>query len=220
MILPDAYKFLSELKENNNKAWFDENRKRYEQIRQSVVLTAELLIHEISDFDKSVSGIQPKNCIFRINRDIRFSNDKSPYKTNMGIFVTPGGKNASMAGYYMHIEPGNSFLSGGIYIPPSPVLKAIRQEIYSNYDEFLGIINDSEFKDEFTDFWGEKLKTKPKGFPDDFEGLEYLRLKHYAVIKPENDELMTSEKLIGEIRKVYAALYPLNRFINQAIKEI
>lgn len=220
MIISDTYSFLTQLQTNNNKEWFDANRKRYESVRQNISHIAEIMIHEISQFDKSVSGLLPKDCIFRINRDIRFSADKSPYKTNSGIFVCPGGKNSGMAGYYLHIEPGNSFLSGGIYMPSSPALKAIREEIYHNYEEFLGIVQDKTFKSAFTAFWGEKLKTKPKGFPDDFVGMEYLKLKNFTVLKSVSEQVMTSNKLLEEMRTVYKALYPLNHFINQAIREI
>jgi uncharacterized protein (TIGR02453 family) len=217
MITSETYDFLRELKENNNREWFDSNRKRYEKIRENLVQVTEILIHEISQIDRSVAGLVPKDCLFRINRDIRFSNDKSPYKTNMGVFIAPGGKNSINAGYYMHIEPGGSFIGGGIYMPPSPVLKTIREEILNNYEEFTEIISHKDFTSNFSTFWGEKLKTKPKGFPDDFEGIEYLRLKNYTVLKEMNDKQMISSTLIDTIKKVFGALYPLNRFINNAI---
>jgi uncharacterized protein (TIGR02453 family) len=220
MIHPDTYSFLTELSANNNKEWFDANRKRYEQIKQNISHVAEIIIHEVSGIDKSVLGLQPKDCVFRINRDIRFSADKSPYKTNSGIFVCPGGKNSWNAGYYLHIEPGNSFLSGGIYMPSSPALKAIREEIFNNYDDFLEIVKDKSFVSNFGEFWGDRLKTKPKGFPDDFAGMEYLKLKQFTVLKSMSEKVMTSEKLLDEIRVTYKALFPLNRFLNQAIMEM
>jgi uncharacterized protein (TIGR02453 family) len=219
MILPDVYNFLNELSSNNNKEWFDANRKRYEIVKQNVSHLAEVMIREVSQIDKTVSGLMPKDCTYRINRDIRFSNDKSPYKTNSGIFVCPGGKSSGNAGYYLHVEPGNSFLSGGVYMPSSPILKAIRGDIFHNYDEFLDIVDNKIFKSAFTHFWGEKLKTRPKGFPEDFAGMEYLKLKHFTVLKSVDDKQMMSSKLLDEMRRTYSALYPLNRFLNQAIRD-
>lgn len=220
MISQATYSFLNELKSNNNKEWFDVNRKRYEAMKQNITHVAEIMIHEISKFDKSVSGLLAKDCIFRINRDIRFSADKSPYKTNSGIFVCPGGKNSWNAGYYLHVEHGNSFISGGIYMPSSAALKALRNEIYSNYDDFLEIVQEKSFKSNFGELWGEKLKTKPKGFPDEFAGMEYLKFKQYCVIKSIDEKLMMSDKLLDEMRKTYNSLYPFNRFLNQAIREM
>jgi len=219
MIQADVFDFLKALKENNNREWFQEHKPEYDKLRLNFVHFAELVIRTISEFDKSVAGLEPKNCIFRINRDVRFSNDKSPYKTNMGAFMTPGGRNSGMAGYYIHIEPKGCFLSGGIYMPSSPGLKAIRKEIVANYDEFLSIIENKEFKKHFGEFWGESLKTRPVGFPEDFEGMKYLKFKHYTVLKDKTDKEMLSPDLIQEISIVFKALYPLVRFINQAIKE-
>ncbi len=219
MIQYEVFDFFNQLQQNNNREWFQAHKGEYDKYRQGFVHFAELVIHAISEFDKSVIGLEPKNCIYRINRDIRFSNDKSPYKTNMGTFITPGGKNSGLAGYYVHIEPKGCFLSGGIYMPSSQNLKAIRKEIFENYDEFLEIIHNKEFKKHFGEFWGEKLKTRPVGFPNDFEGLEYLKLKHFTVIKEKKEKEMVDPDIILEISQVFKALYPLNRFINQAIKE-
>ncbi|MBN2485640.1 MAG: DUF2461 domain-containing protein [Bacteroidales bacterium] len=219
MLPPDIFLFLEELKENNHKEWFDNNRERYQQIRQSVLHLAEIMVHEIGMFDKLVYGLEAKDCTYRINRDIRFSADKSPYKTHTGIFVCPGGKNSGMAGYYLHIEPGNSFIGGGVYMPQSPALKAIREEIYENYEGFLEVITSKPFLSNFGEFYGEKLKTKPKGFPESFPGIEFLKLKHFTVIKNLSNEVALSEKLLDEIRNTFTALYPLNNFMNQALRE-
>lgn len=221
MINPDIYSFLGELKNNNNKEWFQDNKIRYEACRKGFIQFLEIIIHEISQFDSSIKGQLPKNCLFRINRDIRFSKDKSPYKTNIGAFITPGGRNSGRAGYYIHLEPGSSFLAGGIYMPPSPVLKAIRQEIFENLEEFESIVKNEDFIRHFgEEFHGEKLKTKPKGFPDDFPGLEYLRYKHYTVAKEKTDKEMLSENILNEIIEVFESMYPLNRFLNQVINEL
>lgn len=218
MINPSVYEFLKELKDNNNREWFQENRKRYEEARQNFIHILEILIHEIGQFDHSIKGQLPKDSLFRINRDVRFSKDKSPYKTNIGAFITPKGRNGGYAGYYVHLEPDNSFLAGGIYMPPSPLLKAIRQEIFENLDEFKSIVEHAEFKNHFGEkLYGEKLKTRPKGFPEDFIGLEYLRFKHYTVAKMVKDNYVTDGDFIKNAIDTFRQLYPFNRFLNYVV---
>jgi uncharacterized protein (TIGR02453 family) len=218
MFSADIYSFLTDLSSHNYKEWFHGNKQRYQACRENFIHNLEIIIHELSQIDKSVAGQEPKNCVFRINRDIRFSKDKSPYKINFGAFIAPGGRNSGSAGYYLHLQPGNSFLAGGIYMPPSPVLKAIRQEIYENFDEFREIVTTPDFVNTFNGIDAEKLKTKPKGFPKDFEGMEYLKFKHFTVLKSYPDPDFTSSEFINEIKKVFRVLYPLNRFLNYAIK--
>ncbi len=220
MISPEIYKFLNNLAANNNREWFQDNKKVYQECKESFSYVVELLIHLTAKIDSSVKGLTPKDCIFRINRDIRFSKDKSPYKTNFGAFIAPGGRNRGTGGYYIHVEPNYSMLAGGIYMPASPVLKAIRQEIFDNYDEFLSIVSDEEFVACFNGIEGEKLKTKPKGFPDDFVGIEYLKFKHYGVQCMYNDKEMQSDNFVNEVKRVFGLIYPLNRFLNYAIKPV
>lgn len=218
MLSKDIFLFLSDLKENNYKEWFHENKPRYQLAKKEF---EQLIAHSIADiaqFDGSVKNMDPKKCIFRINRDIRFSKDKSPYKTNLGGFITPGGRNGGYAGYYIHIEPNNCFLAGGIYMPPADRLKAVRREIYENTDDFKKIINEKNFKKHFKEISSEdQLKNAPKGFPKDFEDVDLLKHKHYTVMKPINESLVTSEKYLDEIRETFRALYPFNNFINEAI---
>jgi uncharacterized protein (TIGR02453 family) len=218
MLSKNLLDFLSDLKENNYKEWFHENKPRYQKLRKEFEQFIALTIADIAQFDSSVQNLEPKQCIFRINRDIRFSNDKSPYKTNFGGFIVPGGKKAGNAGYYIHIEPGNCFLAGGLYSPPADRLKAVRNEIYENTDDFKKILNDKSFKKHFKEIMSdEKLKTAPKGFPKDFEDIDLLRYKHYAVAKKVDDNLITSEKFSDEIRETFKALYPFNQYINEGI---
>lgn len=218
MLSKNLILFLSELKENNYKEWFHENKTAYQLAKKEFEQFLAHTIAEISQFDASIKTLEPKNSIFRINRDVRFSKDKSPYKTNFGGFIVPGGKKAGNAGYYIHIEPGNSFLGGGIYMPPSDRLKAIRTEIFENTDEFKKIIDNKNFKKHFKEITSEdKLKTAPKGFSKDFEDIDLLRYKHYTVIKPIDENLITSNKFTDEISDVFKALYPFNSFLNEAI---
>ena len=113
--------------------------------------------------------MNPKDCLFRIFRDVRFSKDKRPYKTNMGSFIAKGGRKSMRAGYYFHIEPDGNFAGGGIYMPPSEPLKNIRTAIFENPETFIELTETKKFKKIFTEFHGEKLKTAPKGFPREFE---------------------------------------------------
>ncbi|NJO69133.1 MAG: DUF2461 domain-containing protein [Bacteroidetes bacterium] len=145
-MLKDILNFLSVLKENNHKEWFDENRDWYQKTKKNYELFAGRLIQEILKFDKNIGTPEVKDCVFRIFRDVRFSNDKTPYKTHMGVYVAKGGRKSILGGYYFHMEPENSVLAGGIWMPQAPVLKALRSEIYSYTDDFKGIINSKSFK--------------------------------------------------------------------------
>jgi uncharacterized protein (TIGR02453 family) len=218
MLSKNLLQFLSDLKENNYKEWFHENKPAYQIVKKEFEQFIAHTIANIAQFDSSVKNIEPKKCIFRINRDVRFSKDKSPYKTNFGGFIMPGGKGEGNAGYYIHIEPGNCFLAGGIYMPASDKLKAVRTEIFENTEDFKEILNDKNFKKNFKEILSDgKLKTAPKGFSKDFEDIDLLRYKHYIVSKNISDDLVTSEQFADEIHKTFKAIYPFNSFINEAI---
>jgi uncharacterized protein (TIGR02453 family) len=220
MISKYVLNFLTGLSANNNKEWFHGHKNEYQRARKEFEDYVALLIAEIAHFDESVKHVTPKQSIFRINRDIRFSKDKRPYKENFGAFITPGGKNGGYAGYYIHIEPGNPFIAGGIYMPPSEVLKAIRTEIFEDPESFKSIINDPQFKTHFDGLDEmEKLKTAPKGFPKDFGDIGLLNHKHYTASKPLSEEILTSDKLTESVLSAFEAVYPLNRYINSVINE-
>ena len=218
MLSKNLLEFLSDLKENNYKEWFHENKPRYQKLKKEFEQFVAHTIADIAQFDKSVQNLEPKHCTFRINRDIRFSKDKSPYKTNFGAYIVPGGKKSGNAGYYIHIEPGSCFLAGGIYAPPTDRLKAVRTEIYENIEEFKKIISDSTFTKHYPNLYNEgMLKTAPKGFPKDFEDIDLLKYKHYIASKNVDDSIVVSDKFIGEVRNTFKAAYPLNKFINEGI---
>lgn len=220
MLSKSVFQFLKELRNNNYKEWFDENRSRYQSLRKEFEQFINLVIAEISQFDSFSSKTTAAASIFRINRDIRFSSNKEPYKTNFGAFIANGGRKGFNAGYYIHIEPGECFLAGGIYMPPAPVLKAIRNEIFENYDEFRQIVTSSTFAKHFgKELWGDKLISAPKGFPKDFEGLSYLKHKHFTVIKTEPDRICTKPEYMKEIKEVFRAMYKFNAFLNRAVAE-
>jgi len=214
------YNFLLELRENNNRNWFHANKKKYEQAKKDFQLFVELCIEQIKDIDPDISGLNAKDCMFRIFRDVRFSNDKRPYKTNFGAFLAKNGRKSRFGGYYIHIEPEQCFLGGGCYMPATNVLKAIRTEIYHHPDEFRNLIENKKFVQHFPELYGEKLKTAPRGFPKDFKDIDLLNYKHYAVSKAINDELVLSNQFSAEIENTFKTLYPLNRFLNEIVIDL
>lgn len=220
MINKPTLGFLTTLRSNNNREWFQENKQQYQASRDNFVHITDFLIQAISQFDKSIAGLKPSDCIFRINRDIRFSNDKSPYKTNFGAFICPGGRNSGFGGYYFHIEPGASMIAGGVYMPASTILKALRQEIFDNYEEFRDIITEAGLNRQFGNLWGEKLKTRPKGFAEDFDGIEYLKYKHYILSRGFSDNEILKPDYLNQVIADFKLVFPLNRFLNQAIREL
>jgi uncharacterized protein (TIGR02453 family) len=217
--MQDVLNFLSELKENNNKEWFDLNRNRYEASRKKVLLLTEQVIHEIAKFDSEIGLQDPKNCVFRIFRDVRFATDKTPYKTNMGSYISPGGRKSINAGYYIHIEPDGSFVGGGSYCPPADALKALRTEIFDHPEEFKQLISKNSFQKIYTEMYDDKLKTAPKGFPKDFPEIDLLKYKSYAFTSKLDDSVVTSDSYISHIVESMKELYPVNRFLNVALEK-
>ncbi|TAL46657.1 MAG: DUF2461 domain-containing protein [Chitinophagaceae bacterium] len=220
MLQSSTLKFLKDLKKNNNKAWFDVNRKRYEDAKADFANFIQQVIDGHGKKDKSISTLKAKDCLFRINRDIRFSKDKSPYKTNFGASINKGGKKAfSTAGYYFHLEPGQCFVGGGIYQPMPDELKKVRQEIDYNFNEFKKIIGSKKFKS----FYGDldksdefSLSRVPKGYEPDNPAADYLRLKSFIAFVKISDTELTSKTLIKKTTEAFATLQPLLDFINES----
>ena len=209
--------FLKQLAENNNREWFNDNRKWYEESREKLLFLTDVLINEIGDFDPAVRGLQPKDCVFRIFRDVRFSKDKRPYKTNFGSFICKGGRKSMNPGYYFHIEPGGCFIAGGVYMPPSPVLKSIRNYVADHAEEFLEITSESDFEKQFPEMYDDKLKLAPKGFPKDHEHIDLLKYKSYIFSKTLADRVVTSDDYIKKVVQFYEQLYPVNVFLYEAL---
>lgn len=209
--------FLTDLKHNNNKQWFDANRDRYEESKTKMLFFTEIMIREIHTFDPEIPLMDPKDCLFRIFRDVRFSNDKSPYKTHMGSFIARGGRKSTRAGYYIHLEPDNSFLGGGVWCPQANQLKAIRWEIHDHPEAFRDILNDPGFNQYFKSIEGEKLKTAPQGFDKDFEAIDLLRYKSYAFGVKISDQQATGTNIIHYATDVFTQLHKANRYLNSAL---
>ena len=209
--------FLEDLSVNNNKEWFHDNRKRYEESRDKILFITEVLINEIRKFDAEIPVMNPKDCMFRIFRDVRFSNDKRPYKTNFGSFIAKGGRKSLLAGYYFHIEPDESFAGGGLYMPPAEQLKAVRSYIAENGHEFLDIIQNKDFKKIYPEMYGHKLKTAPKGFPKDHEFADLLRYQSFVFSAELKREILIGNNLIDYLVNAFSELYNVNRFINTGL---
>ena len=218
MSFPKLFIFLEDLKNNNRRDWFHEHKKDYQEALQSVELMVELIIHEIRKFDSSIPALQARDCIFRIYRDIRFSKDKSPYKTHFGAFISPKGRKGNRAGYYFHLEPGNSMAAGGLHQPPSETLRKVRNHIFQNPSIFKALISEKSFTNVFSGIQGEQLKTIPKGFPKDFPEMELLRFKSYTVFASIGD-IKLAEQFPENIIRMFKAMYPFIDFLNRAMND-
>jgi len=219
MLTPAVLKFLSALKKNNNKSWFDNHRDQYEMVKDEFRSFVGEMITGISRFDRSIEMLQPKDCMFRINRDVRFSKDKRPYKNNMAAYFNKGGKKGSGAGYYIHIEPGKSFVAAGIWMPPSEELSKIRQEIDYNYDEWKKILSHKDFKKYFNGNIDtkESLIRPPKGYTEDNPAINYIKLKSFIAISAFTDKEITDKTFVKNLSKKFETVKPLIDFINRSL---
>ncbi len=214
------YKFLIDLQINNNRAWFNDNKQRYLEAKELFDTFVYQLIQGLKTIDNSIDVENAKDCVFRIYRDTRFSKNKAPYKENFGASITRGGRKSPFAGYYIHIEPDNSFVGGGIYHPDSHILKVLRQHIFEHPKVFKHIINDKGFKVYFPEIYGDKLKMAPKGFSKDFSEIDLLKHKDYAVIHQLDNDFFIKNDLIKQLLKIYKIQKPFNDFFNEAIAKM
>jgi uncharacterized protein (TIGR02453 family) len=220
MIETKTLTFLKELVDNNNRDWFQANKERYDVARENVIAFTTEIVKGLHNVDPAVSpDLDPKKCVMRIYRDIRFSKNKLPYKNNFGVsFPTQGSKNGGVE-YYMHIQPGGkSFIAGGYWMPEAEHLKAIRQEIDYNADDLKKIIDDKEFIKLFGEYRKqEQLKTTPKGYDADNENIDLIKLKSFIAWHPLTDKELTSKGAADEILRVITKLYPMNVFLRNAL---
>jgi len=219
MLRSETFDFLKELAVNNNRDWFNDNKSRHDQAKSNVIDFAAGIIAGLSKIDPSIpSGLDPKNCIMRIYRDIRFSKDKTPYKTNFGLALSGQGKNFSDAGYYLNIHPDKSFLAGGCWLPEAGMLKAIRQEIDYNGAAFHEIIDNVSFKNYYGSSDVEyKLKTLPKGYSADHPDIEYLKLKSFTFSHSLSSLELRSKHSLEEVVNGFAILSPFIAFLKGAV---
>jgi uncharacterized protein (TIGR02453 family) len=216
-------KFLKDLAKNNNKEWFDAHRQQYETAKQNFIQLADKIIKDFCKKDKDFENLEAKKCLFRINRDIRFSKDKSPYKNNFGASFERGGRISPYAGYYLHIQPGNnSFIAGGVWQPEAERVKLIRQEVDYNWDDFKKIISNKKFKAIFGDLEKTKetsLSREPKGYEKDNPAIEYIKLKSWVVSASLKDEEVTDKDLVKKIITGFETMQPFIEFLNHSLAQ-
>jgi len=214
--------FLQSLKKNNNKPWFDKNREKYDLAKADFEIFVTELLNKMTLFDQDLAGLETKKCIFRINRDIRFSKDKTPYKTFLSASFQKGDKKSINAGYYVQLQPGgNTFVAGGLWNPEATELKKVRQEIDYCFPEFKNIINDSSFKKTFGELDRDKnqvLINIPKGYEKENPAAEFLKLKSFVATKKIADEELLLPSFCTKVSKDFKALMPLIKFINRSFE--
>lgn len=203
--------FLSELKDNNNREWFEQNKRRYKEVQEQFNNFTQQLIDGIVLFDRSIENITVKDCIYRIYRDVRFSHNKEPYKTHIGAYISPHGKKAGYAGYYFHLEPGNSILAVGLHMPEPKILASVRDEIMDNGDQIIKLI---EMMNGFTLDQSNKLQRAPKGYPQDSKYIEYIKLKDFTLY----ENITSFDNLLENVLTEFKSAYPLNSILNKAVK--
>ncbi|MDE6753595.1 MAG: DUF2461 domain-containing protein [Muribaculaceae bacterium] len=216
----NTIKFLKQLAANNNREWFNEHKDEYLKVRAYIENFTQLLINELAEIEPTAAYLTPGDCLYRIYRDTRFSADKTPYKNHIGIYINPrGGKKSEYCGYYVHIEPGECLVAGGAWFPESPLLKIYRAEIYNNVEEYLEIINNTEFADSFKPYWQEPLKTAPKGFPKDWEYMDLIKPKSFVFAAPLSDKDFSSKDIVKKIGNLFRILKPYDDFFNFTLEQ-
>jgi uncharacterized protein (TIGR02453 family) len=219
MIQPQTLEFLKELEDNNNREWFQANKERYESARENLIEFTAGIITGLHKIDPGVNGdLDAKKCVMRIYRDIRFSKNKTPYKNNFGVSIPASGLKLGGVEYYLHIQPGKSFIAGGYWMPEAEHLKAIRQEIDYNAADLKKTIDDKEFINLFGEFRKQdQLKTVPRDYSADNENIDLLKLKSFIVSHQLTDKELMNAKATDLIVNTCAKILPLNVFLKNAI---
>lgn len=218
MIHRDTLAFLRDLRTHNNRAWFKGHRDAYLAAKADVIAAVDELIGVIAEFDPPVVEMEPDDALFRINRDTRFSKDKSPYKTNFGAFLTDRGRRVDRAGYYLHIEPRGCFFAGGLYMPPAPQLKAVRRAILRDAAPLRRILKRASFARTFgAELPGARLRTAPRDVPRDHPDIDLLRLKSFEVVAEAPDAVVTSKNFRALAAKTYREMSDFVKWLNAAL---
>lgn len=216
MLQKSTLDFLKALKKNNNRVWFEKNRAKYELAKNDFEQFINKLIPVLGKQDASLKGLDAKKCVFRIYRDVRFSKNKDPYKTNFGAVITEGGRKSEKACFYIQVEPGNTFIAGGRWMPQPDDLKEIRKEIFYNTKKFKKILSEKSFVKHFKKLSDVKLKLPPKGFDKNFADVELLKYTSYIVETSVKDTVLLSATIFKHCSEVYKAMLPFLKFLNEA----
>jgi uncharacterized protein (TIGR02453 family) len=208
------------LKDNNYREWFNENKQWYERSRADFEQLVSKVVGAVATFDPEIGYLDPKKCIFRIYRDVRFSIDKSPYKTHFGAVMHPAGM-AKTSGYYLHIDPAECLLTCGHYMLPPDQLKKMRKGIYDDFETFQSIIGKKTFKKEFGDLYRDEdaLRRVPNGFDSNHPAAEYMKLKHFYVQKQVSQEEVFSSGFVDYAVSIYKQMQPLSEFLNDLLRD-
>ncbi|HSI91649.1 MAG TPA: DUF2461 domain-containing protein [Adhaeribacter sp.] len=213
--------FIKDLEKNNQRDWFQENKPRYEAAKADFLELVENIMMQAESFEPALKGQQAKDTMFRIYRDVRFSNDKRPYKDHLCAYLADGGRKTINPGYYLHIKPNNqSFLGCGLWFPPPAELKAVRQEIDYNYEELKGILEAPEFKKYYKEITGDKLKTNPKGYDAENPAIDLLRHKSWNVSYAFTDEMVLSENFADTVVDLMKTVKPMIDFFMRPLQDL
>jgi len=221
MILPESAEFLKNLSKNNATEWFKSQAKAYEKYKTNYRSITQSLIQVAGKMDSELGLLLPKECQFRINRDIRFSANKAPYKTHLAVWISAGGKKSETAGYYFHWSPEEAFTAAGLYMPSAPALRKIREDIDLSWDDLSALLATPELKQSFPEPDRSPalvLKRCPKGFSEGHAGIEWLRMKSFTFTRSYAPETFFDGKAIASIAKDWSTLQPIVDFLNRALQ--
>ena len=213
--------FLAELACNNNREWFNAHKDWYKRCYEKVEVFTTQWLERLVAIDPELAGLTPKDCIWRIYRDVRFSHDKRPFKWWFGVFIAAkGGRKSDRSGYYLHFEPERCMFGGGIWCPNKDLLHALRKEVLANYDEAEDIFANPMTNKYFQDFDTEQmLKKVPQGFPADFEHVDWLKRKAYTYSTPLTDAEVCAPDFMDKVMDISRAAKPINDFLNYTFEE-
>ncbi|MDR0927460.1 MAG: DUF2461 domain-containing protein [Ignavibacteria bacterium] len=210
--------FLSKLAANNNKTWFDANRDEYKIVKDNYYELVAEFIRRITEFDQSVAQLEPKHCVYRINRDIRFSSDKTPYKDWLGAYIVQGGKKQMRAGYYVHLQPNECIIATGLHCPTPDWLLRVREHISGDGNDLMKHYTNKKFKDVWGNFLGDSLKKAPHNFDNDDKYIDLIKMKTYDLVHNYTDsEIYDTKKFIDSAVKKFALAKPVNDFFNEVL---
>lgn len=217
--MPKVFDFIKSLAKNNNREWFTENKPQFLEAKLDFEKFIDFIATQLETIDPNFHHTQAKDYTFRIYRDVRFSKNKAPYKNHFGAYISNGGRKSLMPGYYIHIEPGASFVGGGLYMPQKEFLKAVRNDIYYDYKNFEKIVLEKNFKAYFPQLMDDKLKNGPKDFPKDCDAINWLKYKSFAVSHYIDDKLIYGDDFAKDVLMGFNTLRPLNDYLTHAIRE-
>ncbi len=216
-LVSETLSFLQKLEMNNNKVWLDANREKYELCRSGFTQLVQDWVEAMILIEPAFSGQSAKTAMFRLNRDVRFSANKNPYKTNFSAYLAKGGKKYPGAGYYLHIDPKGSFLACGIWMPAADILQAIRQEIDYNLQEYENILREIYDAGKFEEMSTERLSRPPKGYEADNPAIEYLKQKNFVLALPLTAHDLSNDQFITYLSYQCEQLKPFAEFLNRAV---